>query len=67
MEEYPFYSRAYPMYNKENQYFETNQHKCLTIQNPKFKRMEKSNGKIIYDHSTTSNRLKNTKAYLSLT
>ena len=46
--EYPYYSRIYPVYNKETQYFEPHEHKCLTFPIPIFKRIEKSNGKILY-------------------
>ena len=46
--EYQYYSRIYPVYNKETQYFEPHGHKCLTFPIPIFKRMEKSNGKILY-------------------
>ena len=46
--EYSYYSRIYPVYNKETQYFEPHEHKCLTIPIPIFKRMEKSNGKILH-------------------
>ena len=45
--EYPYYSRIYPVYNKETQYFEPHEHKCLTFPIPIFKRMEKSNIKIL--------------------
>ena len=45
---YPYYSRIYPVYNKETQNFEPHEHKCLTFPIPIFKRMEKSNGKILY-------------------
>ena len=46
--EYPYYSRIYPVYNKETQYFEPREHKCLTFPIPIFKKMEKSNGKILH-------------------
>ena len=46
--EYPYYSRAYPVCNRETHYFEPNQHKYLTLPIPIFKRIEKSNGKILY-------------------
>ena len=46
--EYPYYSRIYPVYNKEAQYFEPHEHICLTFPIPIFKRMEKSSGKILY-------------------
>ena len=42
--EYPYYS----VYNKETQYLEPHEHNCLTFPIPIFKRMEKSNGKILY-------------------
>ena len=34
---YLYYSREYPVYNKENQYFEPYQRKCLTFLIPIFK------------------------------
>ena len=46
--EYPFYSRVYPVYNKETQYFQPHEHKCLTFPILIFRRMEKSNGKFLY-------------------
>ena len=46
--EYPYYSRIYPVYNKETQYFEPHEHNCLTFPIGIFKRMEKSNGKILH-------------------
>ena len=46
--EYPYYSRIYPVYNKETHYFEPHEHNCLTFPIPNFKRMEKSNGKILH-------------------
>ena len=45
---YPYYSRIYPIYQKEPIYFENYQHKCITFSIPIFSRMEKSNGKVIY-------------------
>ena len=48
IKEYPYYSRIYPVYNIETQYFEPQEHKCLTFLIPIFKRMKKSNGKILY-------------------
>ena len=45
---YPYYSRLYPIFNKEPIYFESNQHKCITFPIPIFQRMEKSSGKTIY-------------------
>ena len=44
---YPYYSRLYPIFNKEPLYFERDQYKC-TFPIPIFKQMEKSNGKTIY-------------------
>ena len=46
--EYPYYSRLYPIFNKEPLYLERDQHKCTTFPIPIFKQMEKSNGKTIY-------------------
>ena len=46
--EYPYYSRLYPICNKEPIYLERDQHKCITFPVPIFKQMEKSNGKPIY-------------------
>ena len=46
--EYPYYSRIYPVCNKETQYFEPHEHKCLTFPIPIFKKMEKSIGKILH-------------------
>ena len=45
---YPYYSRLYPIYNKESIYLEKEQHKCITFPIPIFKQMEKSNGKVNY-------------------
>ena len=45
---YPYYSRLYPIFNKEPIYFERDQYKCISFPIPIFKQMEKSNGKIIY-------------------
>ena len=45
---YPYYSRLYPVYNKESIYLEKEKHKCITFPIPIFKQMEKSNGKVIY-------------------
>ena len=42
---YPYYSRLYPIFNKELIYFERDQHKCITFPIPIFKEMEKSSGK----------------------
>ena len=47
-EGYPYYSRLYPIFNKEPLYLERDQHKCITFPIPIFKQMEKSNGKTIY-------------------
>ena len=44
---YPFYSRVCPVYNKQTQYFEPHDYKCLTFAIAIFQRMEKSNGKIL--------------------
>ena len=45
---YPYYSRLYPIYNKESIYLEKEQHRCITFPIPIFRQMEKSNGKAIY-------------------
>ena len=45
---YPYYSRLYPIFNKEPLYLERDQHKCITFPIPIFKQMENSNGKTIY-------------------
>ena len=45
---YPYYSRLYPIFNKEPIYLERHQHKCITFPIPIFKRMEESSGKTIY-------------------
>ena len=45
---YPYYSRLYPIFNKEPIYFERTQHKCITFPIPIFQRSEKSSGKTIY-------------------
>ena len=45
---YPYYSRLYPIFNKEPIYLERDQNKCITFPIPIFKQLEKSNGKTIY-------------------
>ena len=45
---YPYYSRLYPIFNKETIYSDQNQHKCITFPIPIFKQMEKSSGKTIH-------------------
>ena len=45
---YPYYSRLYPIFNKEPVYLERDQHKCITFPIPIFNQMEKSIGKTIY-------------------
>ena len=45
---YPYYSRLYPIFNKEPINFERDQHKCITFPIPIFKQMEKSSRKTIY-------------------
>ena len=45
---YPYYSRLYPIFNKEPIYLDRDQHKCIAFPIPIFKQMEKSNGKTIY-------------------
>ena len=49
---YPYYSRLYPIYNKEPIYLEKEQHKCITFPIPVFKQMQKSNGKVIYSSNS---------------
>ena len=44
---YPYYSRLYPIFNRETVYFEKNQHKCITFPISIFKEMETSSGKTI--------------------
>ena len=44
---YPYFSRLYPIFNREPMYFEENQHKCITFPIPIFKEMETSSGKTI--------------------
>ena len=44
---YPYYSRLYPIYNKESIYLEKEQHRCITFPIPIFRQMEKSNRKAI--------------------
>ena len=44
---YPYYSRLYPIFNREPMYFEENQHKCITFPIPIFKEMETSSEKTI--------------------
>ena len=45
---YLYYSRLYPIFNKEPIYLERDQHKCISFPIPIIKQMEKSNGKTIY-------------------
>ena len=45
---YPYYSRLYPIYNKESLYLEKEQHRCITFPIPVFRQIEKSNGKANY-------------------
>ena len=45
---YPYYSRLYPIYNKESIYIEKEQDRCITFPVPIFRQMENSNGKAIY-------------------
>ena len=45
---YPYYSRLYPISNKEPIFLERAQHKCITFAIPIFKQMEKSSGETIY-------------------
>ena len=42
---YPYYSRLYPIFNREPMYFEENQHECITFPIPIVKEMEPSSGK----------------------
>ena len=44
----PYYSRLYPIFNREPLYLVRDQHKCKTFPIPIFKQMEKSNGKTTY-------------------
>ena len=44
---YPYYSRLYPIFNREPLYFEENMHKCITFPIPIFKEMKTSSGKTI--------------------
>ena len=44
---YPYYSRLYPIFNREPVYIEENRHKCITFPVPIFKEMETSSGKTI--------------------
>ena len=44
---YPYYSRLYPIFNKETIYSDQNQHKCITFPIPIFKQMERSSRKTI--------------------
>ena len=44
---YSYYSRLYPIFNREPMYFEANQHKCITFIKPIFEEIETSSGKII--------------------
>ena len=53
---YPYYSRLYPIFNKEPIFFEQHQHKCITFPIPIFKQMEKSSGKKFTNQCTISNR-----------
>ena len=45
---YPYYSRLYPIFNKETIYLDREQNKCITFPIPIFKQMENSNGKKLY-------------------
>ena len=45
---YPYYSRLYPIFNKETIYIEQNQNKSITFPIPIFKQMKKSNEKTIH-------------------
>ena len=45
---YLYYSRLYPIFNKEQKYLERDQYICINFPIPIFKQMEKSNGKTIY-------------------
>ena len=42
---YPYYSRLYPIFNREPMYFEENQHECITFPIPIVNEMEPSSGK----------------------
>ena len=45
---YPYYSRLYPIFNRETIYIEQNQNKSITFPIPIFKQMKKSNEKTIH-------------------
>ena len=45
---YPYYSRLYPIFNRETIYLDREQNKCITFPIPIFKQMENSNGKKLY-------------------
>ena len=45
---YPYYSRLYPIFNREAIYIEQNQNKSVTFPIPIFKQMKKSNEKTIH-------------------
>ena len=45
---YSYYSRLFPIYNKESIYLEEEQYRCITFPIPIFRQIEKSNGKEIY-------------------
>ena len=45
---YPYYSRLYPIFNRETIFIEQNQNKSITFPIPIFKQMKKSNEKTIH-------------------
>ena len=45
---YPYYSRLYPIFNKEKIYLDREQNKCITFPIPIFKQMDNSKGKKLY-------------------
>ena len=45
---YPYYSRLYPIFNRETIYIEQNQNESITFPIPIFKQMKKSNEKTIH-------------------
>ena len=53
---YPYYSRLYPIFNREPLYLERDQQKCITFPIPIFKQIAKSNGKQYTDQCTILNQ-----------
>ena len=50
---YPYYSRLYPIFNKEPLYLEREHHKCITFPIPIFKQMEKPSEKKQFTNQCT--------------